>query len=231
MKHIQTYESFKKIYNESSKSLNEERSVEKIQRELSLVQKDIKQMLARYKANITNPKEKLDIVSTLKDLNARKKQLDAKLNSAIETMYSDAELEDMGEGLMIPEFNKIQESEINDIYILAKEAKTLNEFISLFKREFDFGDLVNEKDLGDWLKTVYTQSAEKTLIERELADQTIFDLWEEVYGENFIKEYPKMAKIIKTRPNIDRGEFARIWGEVYEEDFEEKHSELWGRLE
>ncbi len=73
--------------------------VEKIQRELALIQKDIKQMLARYKASITTPDEKLDIVAALKDLNARKKDLDAKLNTAIETMYSDAELEDMDEEL------------------------------------------------------------------------------------------------------------------------------------
>jgi pheromone shutdown protein TraB len=172
MKHIQAYESFKETH--FGNSVNEARSIEKIQRELALVQQDIKQMLARYKARITTPDEKLNIVSALKDLQVRKKDLDAKLNSAIETLYSDAELRDIDEELMIPKLN---------------------------------------------------------LNERELADQTIFDLWEEVYGENFIKEYPKMAKIIKTRPNIDRREFARIWDEVYEEDFEEKHSELWDRLE
>lgn len=84
-----------KFIKEIRQMVKESVKVDSIQRELALVQKDIKQMLARYKANITTPEEKLEIVATLKDLNARKKDLDAKLTSAIEGMHTDIEVEDI----------------------------------------------------------------------------------------------------------------------------------------
>ncbi len=51
--------------------------------------------------------------------------------------------------------------------------------------------------------------------EGEVTKKTLHDIWDETYGENFIKEYPAVAKILKNRPNeIDRREIARIWDET-----------------
>ena len=67
--------------------------------------------------------------------------------------------------------------------------------------------------------------------EGEVTKKTLLDLWDETYGENFIKEYPAVAKILKNRPNdIDRREIARIWDETYGEDFEKEYSGIWNKL-
>lgn len=68
--------------------------------------------------------------------------------------------------------------------------------------------------------------------EGEITKKTFLDLWKETYGENFIKEYPAVAKIMKNRPdNIDKREIARIWDETYGEDFKEEYPGIWDKLD
>ena len=73
---------------------------------------------------------------------------------------------------------------------------------------------------------------ESVVTEAEMTKKTFLDLWKETYGENFIKEYPAVAKILKNRPNnIDKREIARIWDETYGEDFKEEYPGIWDKLD
>jgi hypothetical protein len=215
MKHIKLFEDF----------VNEARSIEKIEKDRTRVINDMAEIVTNWKAAKQSGDKQAEesFLGRLKDLTAKKKDLEKELNQAVSG--KDRYIE-----LVISESNKISESAMGDVYILAKEAKNLKEFISLFKKEYDVSDLGNEKDLEVWLKTVYAQSVTEALTEGELADKTIFDTWEEIYGENFIKEYPKVAKILKSRPRVDRKELARIWDETYGENFREEYPAMWDKL-
>lgn len=70
------------------------------------------------------------------------------------------------------------------------------------------------------------------LNEAEEVKKHFYDLWKELYNEDFISSYPKAAKILKNRPkNIDRKEIKRIWEETYEKDFEKEYPEIWNMME
>lgn len=67
--------------------------------------------------------------------------------------------------------------------------------------------------------------------EAEDVKRGIHDHWKELYNEDFISTYPKVAKILKNRQNVDRRELARIWDETYGEDFKEKYAKIWDVLD
>ena len=63
------------------------------------------------------------------------------------------------------------------------------------------------------------------------SDEEIYDLWKKYYGENFISEYPAVAKILKSkRTNLDRRELARIWKETYGEDMKKEYPAFFDNL-
>ena len=68
---------------------------------------------------------------------------------------------------------------------------------------------------------------ELVISEGESVKKGIHDHWKEIYNEDFTAAYPKVAKILKNRQNIDRREFARIWEETYGEDFKKTHTKIW----
>ncbi len=62
-------------------------------------------------------------------------------------------------------------------------------------------------------------------------DGAIMNLWKKLYGEDFVSEYPAVAKILKVnRKNIDRKELARIWDETYGEDLKDKYPDFFKAL-
>lgn len=83
--------------------------------------------------------------------------------------------------------------------------------------DIEFADLYENHDL------ILTE-------ERMISDKDIVDIWKDIYGENFINEYPAVWKILKQRPPIDKAEFKRIWSEVYDEDLEKEYEEFWKKI-
>ena len=62
-------------------------------------------------------------------------------------------------------------------------------------------------------------------------DGAIMDLWKKLYGEDFVSEYPAVAKILKVnRKNIDRRELARFWDETYGEDLKKEYPDFFKAL-
>ena len=89
---------------------------------------------------------------------------------------------------------------------------------------------VNGKPVDSW-KT-FSKAVEESVTEAEMTKKTFLDLWKEIYGENFISEFPAVAKILKNRPNdIDKREISRIWDETYGEDFKEEYPGIWDKLD
>jgi len=219
MKYIQLFEDF----------VNEARSIEKIEKDRTRVINDMAEIVTNWKAakQSGDKQAEASFLQRLKDLTAEKKDLEKEINTAIASKDRFIEL-------VISENNTIYEGAMSEIDLLAKEAKNFKDFVKEFKKEYsNLTDAGNTKELEKWLRGVYDAAIEdmdEGMNEGEIADQTIFDLWEETYGENFIKEYPKMAKVLQGRPKVDRRELARIWDEVYGEDFKEKYSGLWDKL-
>ena len=55
--------------------------------------------------------------------------------------------------------------------------------------------------------------------------------WKDTYGEDFHSKYPAIAKIVKSRPGLDKRELKRIWDETYGENFEEQYPALWQKID
>jgi hypothetical protein len=62
-------------------------------------------------------------------------------------------------------------------------------------------------------------------------NKSIAQHWKDTYGEEFHSKYPAIAKIVKSRPGIDKRELKRIWDETYGEDFEEQYPALWLKID
>jgi len=61
--------------------------------------------------------------------------------------------------------------------------------------------------------------------------KSIAQHWKDTYGEEFHAKYPAIAKIVKSRPGMDRRELKRIWDETYGENFEEQYPALWQKID
>ena len=61
-------------------------------------------------------------------------------------------------------------------------------------------------------------------------EEDIEAMWKKTYGEDFIKHYPAVAKIIRQRKINDRREIARIWQDTYGEDFEKEYPALYQKM-
>jgi predicted DNA binding CopG/RHH family protein len=219
MKHVKLFEEF----------INEARTIEKIEKDRTRVINDMAEMVTNWKAaKASGDKEaETSFLQTLKDLTEEKKKYEKEINAAIAN--KDRYIE-----LVISEHNIIFESVMSEIDLLAKEAKNFKDFLKAFKADNQFKGLTDAGDAKEfeaWLKTVYDSAKNESLSEGETATKFIQDHWFDIYGEKFINEYPKVAKILKNRPNIDRRELARIWDEVYGEDFKKEYPEMWDAMD
>jgi hypothetical protein len=221
----ETFDAILSVLNENV--LNESRSIERIEKDRTRVINDMAEIVTNWKAaKASGDKEaEASFLQRLKDLTDEKKRYEKELNQAIAGKDRYVEL-------VISEGNTIFEGVMSEIDILAKEAKTFKDFVKEFKKEYsDLTDAGDIKELESWLKTVYDSAKNESLSEGEEVKKGIHDHWKEIYGEDFIASYPKVAKILKNRKNVDRRELARIWDETYGEDFKEKYSKIWDMLD
>jgi predicted DNA binding CopG/RHH family protein len=218
MKHIKLFEDF----------VNEARSIEKIEKDRTRVINDMAEIVTNWKAakQSGDKQAEASFLQRLKDLTAEKNGLEKEINTAIASKDRFIEL-------VISENNTIYEGTMSEIDLLAKESKNFKDFVKEFKKEYsDLTDAGDAKELEQWLKTVYDAAQmDEGVTEAEEVKKAIHDHWKELYGEDFISEYPKVAKILKNRPHVDRRELARIWDQVYGEDFKKEYPGMWDRME
>lgn len=220
MKHIKLFEEF----------VNEARSIEKIEKDRKRIINDMAEVVTNWKAakQSGDKQAEASFLQRLKDLTAEKNGLEKELNTAIASKDRFIEL-------VISENNIIYESVMSDLDLMAKEAKNFKEFLKSFKTDNRYKGLDtagDAKEFEAWLKSIYDNAKmdESEVNEGEDVAKSIHDHWADTYGENFIKEYPKVAKILKNRPHVDRRELARIWDEVYGEDFKEGYPAMWDKM-
>ena len=61
-------------------------------------------------------------------------------------------------------------------------------------------------------------------------EEDIEAMWKKTYGEDFVKHYPAIVKILRQRKIKDKREIARIWQDTYGEDFEKEYPALYQKL-
>jgi len=61
-------------------------------------------------------------------------------------------------------------------------------------------------------------------------EEDIESMWKKTYGEDFVRHYPAVVKIIRQRKIKDKREIARIWQDTYGEDFEKEYPALYNKL-
>ena len=61
-------------------------------------------------------------------------------------------------------------------------------------------------------------------------EEDIEKMWKKTYGEDFVKHYPAVVKILRQRKIKDKREIARIWQDTYGEDFEKEYPALYNKL-
>jgi hypothetical protein len=219
---------FQKVLSMNESVVNEGRTIEKIEKDRTRVINDMAEIVTNWKAaKQSGDKEaEASFLQRLKDLTATRKGLEKELNQAIAGKDRNVEL-------VISESTTIFEGVMSEIDLLAKEAKNFKDFVKEFKKEYsDLTDAGDVKELEQWLKTVYDAAQmDEGVTEAEEVKKAIHDHWKELYGEDFISEYPKVAKILKNRPHVDRRELARIWDQVYGEDFKKEYPGMWDRME
>ena len=114
----------------------------------------------------------------------------------------------------------------NDGYVLILKDED-GKVITVNKGQFDHGGRISEVassiDGGD--------KSNGNSHHEDHKGKSIAQHWKDTYGEEFHAKYPAIAKIVKSRPGMDRRELKRIWDETYGENFEEQYPALWQKID
>ena len=209
--------------NLAESTVNEGRTIEKIEKDRTKIINDMAEIVTNWKAakGSGDKEAEASFLQRLKDLTAQKKGLEKELNVAIAGKDRDVEL-------------VISEGVMSEIDLLAQEAKNFKDFLKAFKTDNRYKGLDTAGDVKEfesWLKSIYDNAKNESMNEGEDVKKGIHDHWKELYNEDFVSAYPKVAKILKNRQNVDRRELARIWDETYGEDFKEKYAKIWDVLD
>ena len=143
----------------------------------------------------------------------------------------------------MPEDQDVQQ-EYYDI-IDKGNVKDMEEFLDIHADEEvlkSFG--IKYRDLGKLAKAAIDESVVTESSAKDGGDKSnnnshhedhksnsIAQHWKDTYGEDFHSKYPAIAKIVKSRPGLDKRELKRIWDETYGENFEEQYPALWQKLD
>jgi hypothetical protein len=148
----QTFESF---YSDTMNSLNEARSINKIQNEYLKVTSIMKDTLESLKE--AKDTEKEDLLTELKTLTISKKKLELELDDAVG--IKDAGTELANESI-------INEGTMSEIHAIVNAAKDLESFLKKFFSEF--GDKIKKTaDTIEWAKTLYVDAKSMKLESNE----------------------------------------------------------------
>tara|TARA_B100001173_G_C16027229_1_gene564652 strand:- start:2615 stop:4123 length:1509 start_codon:yes stop_codon:yes gene_type:complete len=104
------------------------------------------------------------------------------------------------------------------------DTKTKNKIYKVFAKMFE-GNLFELSSQQDGTKDSNGKHKHEDHIEEDIEA-----LWKKTYGEDFVKHYPAIVKIIRQRKIKDKREIARIWQDTYGEDFEKEYPALYNKL-
>jgi len=104
------------------------------------------------------------------------------------------------------------------------DTKTKNKIYKVFTKMFE-GNLFELSSQQDGTKDSNGKHKHEDHIEEDIEA-----MWKKTYGEDFVKHYPAIVKIIRQRKIKDKREIARIWQDTYGEDFEKEYPALYNKL-
>jgi len=104
------------------------------------------------------------------------------------------------------------------------DTKTKNKIYKVFAKMFE-GNLFELSSQQDGTKDSNGKHKHEDHIEEDIEA-----MWKKTYGEDFVKHYPAIVKIIRQRKIKDKREIARIWQDTYGEDFEKEYPALYNKL-
>jgi len=153
------------------------------------------------------------------------------LEQWLKTVYDSAKNESLSEGKHWHVLSGNTWYTGSDFSTNPADAMKYDDIMSATKVAKKVGGMVHVMTDEEMTKAIKKFGKNESLSEGEEIKKAIHDHWKELYDEDFISEYPKVAKILKNRPHVDRRELARLWDEIYGEDFKEKYPDMWDRME
>ena len=231
-------------------AINEARSIEKIEKDRSKVIGDMAVTVKDWKAAKESGDKKSEeaLLKKLKDFTAKKKGLEKELNDKISDKDKDIQLVINEESDVFLDEGLWPKSKLPQSFQFALAPELKKNFKGIF---YSIGDDIYHNDkkvlsvdgdrdsvnsiikqLKSKIKESVHEETEPTneISETEISDKSFFDHWSDLYGENFIKGYPKLAKLIKLHPHVDARTLSKWWDEIYGEDFKKKYPAMWNRL-
>jgi len=104
------------------------------------------------------------------------------------------------------------------------DTKTKNKIYKVFTKMFE-GNLFELSSQQDGTKDSNGKHKHEDHVEEDIET-----MWKKTYGEDFVKHYPAIVKILRQRKIKDKREIARIWQDTYGEDFEKEYPALYNKL-
>lgn len=219
MKHIKLFEEFK--------NLNEGRSIEKIQYDWAKLTTQMQATAANWKAAEGKAKDML--LGKLKDMTAKKKQLEAELDSAISDKDKDLELV-IREGT----FYRLPKDVIgNELYVANQSMSSLYSGASA-------GDDISPKEIDYIIKLLQqVKSLTKKFNNADDVIGTVYEKlnvdivakkWDELYGEDLKDDYYDIWKKLKAKGSFTLSDLEKMWNASYGESFKDAYDGLYQEL-
>jgi hypothetical protein len=117
----------------------------------------------------------------------------------------------------------------NNGYVLTLKGEDDKTF-TVNKAQFDHGGMISEISVTESSSNDGGDKSNSNSHHDDHKSKSIAQHWKDTYGEEFHSKYPAIAKIVKSRPGMDKRELKRIWDETYGENFEEQYPALWQKI-
>jgi hypothetical protein len=216
-----------KNLNEGSNFLNEGRSIEKIQYDWAKLTTSMQATAANWKAAEGKAKDML--FGKLKDMTAKKKQLEAELDAAIADKDKDLELV-IQEGT----FYRLPKDVIgNELYVA-------NQSMSSLYSGAASGNDISPKEIDYIIKllqqvkslTKKFNSADDVIgtVYEKLNVDIVAKKWDELYGEDLKDDYYDIWKKLKAKGSFTLAELEKMWDKSYGESFKDEYDGLYKEL-
>ena len=118
----------------------------------------------------------------------------------------------------------------NNGYVLTLKGEDGKTF-TVNKAQFDHGGMISEISVTESSAKDGGDKSNSNSHHDDHKPKSIAQHWKDTYGEEFHSKYPAIAKIVKSRPGMDKRELKRIWDETYGENFEEQYPALWQKID
>jgi hypothetical protein len=226
---VPTSEDFQKSLKEAltMDAVNEGRSIEKIQYDWTKLTTSMQATASNWKAAEGKTKDML--LGKLKDMTAKRKQLEAELDAAIADKDKDLELV-IQEGT----FYRLPKDVIgNELYVANQSMSSLYSGASA-------GNDISPKEIDYIIKLLQqVKSLTKKFNKADDVIGTVYEKlnvdivakkWDELYGEDLKDDYYDIWKKLKAKGSFTLSDLEKMWDKSYGESFKDEYDGLYKEL-